>query len=96
MISKVFDYFPKLESIMKSYFKNFSWMMVDNLLKLIFGLTVSIYLTRYLGPKDYGLLSYALSLTGILSPFASLGIDAILLRDIIKNKKKGKNFITYC
>ena len=90
MISKVFDYFPKLESIMKSYFKNFSWMMVDNLLKLIFGLTVSIYLTRYLGPKDYGLLSYALSLTGILSPFASLGIDAILLRDIIKNKKKEK------
>ena len=75
---------------MKSYFKNFSWMMFENLLKIIFGLTVSIYLTRFLGPKDYGLLSYALSVTGILSPFATLGIDAVLLRDVIKNNKQQK------
>jgi O-antigen/teichoic acid export membrane protein len=87
---KSHNYFNYLNSYMKSYFKNFSWMMVDNLLKLIFGLTVSIYLTRYLGPKDFGLLSYAISLTGILSPFATLGIDAILLRDIIKNRKNEK------
>ena len=87
---KFLNFFSDTKPLMKSYFKNFSWMMVDNLLKLIFGLTISIYLTRFLGPKDYGLLSYALSLTGILSPFATLGIDAILLRDVIKNKKQQK------
>ena len=77
----------------KSYLKNFSWMMVEHALKIIFGLSVSIYLVRYLGPSDYGLLSYALSLTGIVSPFATLGIDAILLREVIKDIKNERNLL---
>ena len=78
------------KSTLGNYIKNFSWMMVENLIRIALGLTVSIYLTRFLGPHDYGILSYAVSLTGILSPIATLGIDAILLRNVIQDKTQEK------
>jgi O-antigen/teichoic acid export membrane protein len=64
--------------------------MLENLVKVLLGLVVSVYVIKYLGPKDFGILSYALSIVGILSPFASLGIDAILFRNLI-NDKENKN-----
>ena len=70
----------------KHYSKNFSWLMLENLVKVLIGFTVSVYVIRYLGPKDFGLISYTLSIVGILSPFASLGIDAILFRNLINDK----------
>jgi len=78
------------KSTLGNYIKNFSWMMVENLIRIALGLTVSIYLIRFLGPHDYGILSYAVSLTGILSPIATLGIDAILLRNVIQDKTQEK------
>lgn len=87
------SFLSKIVSFKKNYFSNFSWMMVENLLRIILGLTVSIYIIRYLGPNDYGILSYAVSLTGILSPIATLGIDAILLRDVIRERQQQKILI---
>lgn len=83
-------FFSKIILSKENYIGNFSWMMVENLIRIILGLTVSIYIIRYLGPNDYGILSYAVSLTGILSPIATLGIDAILLRNVIRQKEKQK------
>ena len=74
----------------RSYITNFSWMMVENVVRIALGITVSIYLTRYLGPHKFGILSYGLSLTGILSPLATLGIDAILLRNVIQDESQEK------
>ena len=85
------NYFTsKIKFIRTHYLKNFTWMMVENVLRIFLGLTVSIYIIRFLEPRDYGILSYAVSLTGILSPIATLGIDAILLRNVINDKKKEK------
>lgn len=88
--SKFKDICVALKLTLGNYIENFSWMMIENVIRIVVGLTVSIYLTRYLGPYDYGILSYAVSLTGILSPIATLGIDAILLRNIIQDKSQEK------
>jgi O-antigen/teichoic acid export membrane protein len=78
---------------LKHYSKNFSWMMLENLVKIFIGFAVTIYVIRYLGPSDFGLLSYALSIVGILYPVATLGLDAILFRNIIKDKENEKTLI---
>jgi len=70
---------------LKHYSINFSWMMLENLVKILVGFTISVYVIRYLGPKDFGLISYSLSIVGILTPFASLGLDAILFRNLIND-----------
>ncbi len=82
-----------ISNTVNHYLKNFSWMMIENIVKILIGFTVTIYVVRYLGPKDFGLLSYALSIVGILQPFTTLGLDAILFRNIIKNKQDEKTLL---
>lgn len=67
--------------------------MLENIVKVFIGFAVTIYVIRYLGPSDFGLLSYALSIVGILYPVATLGLDAILFRNIIKDKDNEKTLI---
>ncbi len=67
--------------------------MLENIVSVFIGFTVSIYVIRYLGPSDFGLLSYALSIISILYPVATLGLDAILFRNIIKDKENEKTLI---
>jgi PST family polysaccharide transporter len=44
---------------------------------------VTVMVVRYLGPANYGLLTYALALVGILAPFVQLGLDSIAVRDLV-------------
>ena len=69
------------------YFKNTSWLFFERILKMGIGFFVVIYLTRYLGPENFGLLSYSQSFVGIFTAFATLGIDVILVRELIYNKQ---------
>ena len=62
------------------------------------GFTVGIYVARQLGPSKYGLLNYAISLVGIFSVVISLGLDQIVVRELVKtpenrDKLLGTTFI---
>jgi O-antigen/teichoic acid export membrane protein len=63
-------------------------MFAEKLLRLISGIFVSAYVARYLGPSQYGLLSYVISLVGIFTSISILGLDDILQREIVKDPKK--------
>ena len=43
-------------------------------------------MARYLGPERFGLLSYAQSLVGLFGAIATLGLNSIVIRDLVKNK----------
>ena len=62
--------------------KNASWIIVSKVLQSIIGLLVSIFTARYLGPSNYGLISYASSLVGFVSPIAFLGINNVLVQEL--------------
>jgi len=67
------------------YFKNTSWLFAEKILRMLVGLFVGIWIARYLGPEQFGLLSYALSFVGLFSIFATLGLDSIVVRELIKD-----------
>ena len=48
-------------------------------------LFVGIYVARYLGPERYGLLSYSNSFVGIFTAIALLGLDGIVVRELVKS-----------
>jgi O-antigen/teichoic acid export membrane protein len=50
------------------------------------GFIVIVLLTRYLGPDNFGLLSYSQSFIGIFVAFSTLGLEVILVRELTKNK----------
>lgn len=76
----------------KKLFKNISWLFFDKIIRIIGGLFIGIWVARYLGPKDFGLLNYALAYTAFFTIFVKLGLDQILIREVVK-KPKLTNYI---
>ncbi len=72
----------------KKHFKNTGWSLVTRVASLIISFFVTIYMVRYLGPENYGQISYAVSFVGIFSIIATLGIDSILYRDLVSHPEK--------
>ena len=66
----------------KTIFKNMSWLMISQIIASICGFIWTILLARYLGVNDYGVLGFAISLTGILSFTMDWGISAYIVRHI--------------
>ena len=63
---------------------NVSWLFADRILQTGLSFFVSVWVARYLGPEQLGVLNYAASFVALLSPLAGLGLDAIIVRDIAK------------
>ncbi len=70
------------------YFKNTSWLFAEKVLRMIVGLFVWIWVARYLGPEQFGLLSYAQSFVGLFTAIATLGLDGIVIRELVKDESK--------
>ena len=64
---------------------NTGWQFADNFLRMGVGLFVGIWVARYLGPGKFGMLNYALALVSIFSPLATLGLEDIVVRDIVRH-----------
>ena len=73
-----------------TYFKkNLSWLFGEKVIITLFGLFISISLARYFTPESYGEYSYILSILSLFSIFSTMGIDDLLVRNIIKNNQTG-------
>ena len=64
--------------------RNFGWLGADRLFRLVVGLVVNVWLVRYLGALDFGLMSFAQSLVGLFAVFTQLGLDSIIVRDLVR------------
>ncbi|GJQ21915.1 MAG: O-unit flippase [Bacteroidia bacterium] len=65
---------------------NLTWLSVDRVLRIGGAIIVNAWLTRYLGTELNGVMYYALSFAGMFAPLATLGLDALVVRDIVRNK----------
>jgi polysaccharide transporter, PST family len=63
---------------------NTVWLFADRILRMGVALFVGVWIARYLGPMQFGLFNYATAFAYLLSPFASLGLDGIVVRNIIQ------------
>jgi len=77
----------------KKYFLNTSWLFAEKIFRMIVGLVVGIWVARYLGPSKYGVLSYAQSFVGLFSAIATLGLDGIVVRELVKYPEKEKELL---
>ncbi|PIZ78817.1 MAG: hypothetical protein COY01_03200 [Candidatus Pacebacteria bacterium CG_4_10_14_0_2_um_filter_40_20] len=72
----------------KKYLKNTSWIAAARIISLIISFFTIAIIARYLGPENYGKLSYAQNFVALFSAFAALGLDQIIYRDLIAEKDK--------
>lgn len=64
--------------------RNVSWLTGERVLQLAVGMVVGVWMARALGPDRFGLYSYALALVAVFASAASLGIDAVIVRDLVR------------
>ncbi|MGH8386146.1 MAG: flippase, partial [Pseudomonas sp.] len=58
--------------------------MTEQLLRLFSGVFVGIYIARYLGPDQFGALSYVLTISALLIGVSRMGMDSVLTRDLVQ------------
>ena len=75
------------------YFANTSWLMGERILRMAVSLFVGILVARYLGPERYGLLSYANSFVGIFIVLGTLGLDDIIVRELVKTPEQQEKIL---
>lgn len=68
------------------YFENTSWVFAEKLIRIVTGLFVGIWVARYLGPEQFGLFSYSQSFVGLFTAIATLGLDGVVVRELVKNE----------
>tara|TARA_B110000977_G_scaffold201050_1_gene293888 strand:+ start:1365 stop:2675 length:1311 start_codon:yes stop_codon:yes gene_type:complete len=75
------------------YFKNTSWVLSEKIFKAFVEVFIGIWIARYLGPEQFGLFSYAQSFAALFLVLATLGLDGIVIRELIKDSTKAEKLI---
>jgi O-antigen/teichoic acid export membrane protein len=67
---------------------NISWLVGGRIIQMIFSFIVGILTARYLGPGNYGLINYGSVYTGIFTSICSLGLNSIVVKELIDQPEK--------
>jgi O-antigen/teichoic acid export membrane protein len=77
----------------RRYAGNTSWLIAEKVLRMVVSLFVGVWVARYLGPERFGLLSYAQSFVGLFAVIATLGLDGIVVRELVKDESRRDEII---
>ena len=67
---------------------NISWLFFDKIIRILGGLIIGIWVARYLGPEQFGILNYGMAFVAMFSFLPNLGFNLIVVRDVTKYPEK--------
>lgn len=90
--------FEKFNSFQQSfgfrkYFFNTSWLFLEKALRILSGIFVGVWVARYLGPEQFGIFSYALAFTAIFAGISKLGLDEIMVRELLNHPENRDTYL---
>ncbi|MFI8735956.1 flippase [Ectopseudomonas toyotomiensis] len=74
----------KRNSNLRRIIDNIGWLFFDKILRMGIGLFVGAWVARYLGPDQFGLVSYAMAIVAMCGSVAGLGLYGIIVRDLVQ------------
>lgn len=77
----------KSRPVIGQILSNTGWLFFDRIFRLGVGLVVGVWVARYLGPKEFGKWNFAIAFVALFIAISNLGIDRILIRELIKNNQ---------
>jgi len=88
-LKKFFERHPALPKIMA----NINWLTVEKIFNMMISLFIGVWVARYLGPDKYGVMNYAVAFVALFSPLSRLGLDSIVVRNIVQNPEKKDEYL---
>ena len=67
----------------KSFARNTFWMISCRVIQMIIGFIIGIISARFLGPSNYGVITYVESYISLFTSFCSLGFNSIIIKKIL-------------
>ena len=64
------------------------WLISVKIVQSLLSFFVAIFTARYLGPSNYGTISYVASLVAFVTPIMTLGFGSTLVQELISNPDK--------
>jgi len=68
--------------------KNSIWIISCKVVQSLLSLIVAMLVARFLGPSNYGVLNYAASIVAFFIPIMQLGLNSILVQEIVNQPEK--------
>lgn len=72
----------------KRVIKNASWIIGCKVIRSALVFVIGMLTARYLGPSNYGLISYAASVVAFFMPIMQLGLSATLVKEFIATPER--------
>lgn len=83
----------KLSPGLDKIIRNVSWLAAEKVFSMMLTFFVGIYLVRYLGAENFGKLSYSVSFVGLFAAIAKLGLDGIVVRNLVQEEKSTQEIL---
>ncbi|MEY3402773.1 MAG: hypothetical protein RLZZ86_2389 [Cyanobacteriota bacterium] len=80
--------FLKSSDRLRKIIANTGWLFADRILRMGVGLFVGVWVARYLGVQQFGVFNYATAFVALFSTLSTLGLDAIVVRSIVREPEK--------
>lgn len=78
---------------LEKYGKNTLWLLVEKVIRFLTGIWIAPLTANYLTPTEYGKLEYAIGFVFLLTPLATLGINQIVIRQLVADEKNANNYL---
>jgi PST family polysaccharide transporter len=85
MLNKLTVVIQKFSPELRKIISNIGWLFADRVLRMGVGLIVTAWVARYLGPQQFGLFNYAGAFVSLFGVLATLGLDQIVVRDMVRD-----------
>ncbi|WP_319422267.1 flippase [Pleurocapsa sp. FMAR1] len=83
----------KLSPGLKKIISSIGWLTAERVFMMGISFFVGINVIRYLGPGNYGKLSYSISFAGLIGVIAKLGLDQIVVRNLVKDEESTQEIL---
>lgn len=80
--------------LLRKLIGNAGWLLADRIGRLGLGVVILAWTARYLGPGDFGLLSYAQAIVVLVTSVAQFGLTDVVIRDIVRHPDRGDIIIS--
>lgn len=72
---------------------NAFWIMVGRIFQIVLTFVTTMFVTRYLGPTQYGQITIAFSYVALFIPIANLGLNDIIVKELIEHRDRNDEII---
>ena len=82
--------------------KNATWIISCKIVQSLLGFVINMFTARFLGPSNFGLITYASSLASFVMPIMKLGLNNIIVQEVVHHpEREGKAmgtmvFMNFC